>query len=149
MIQRKQTIYLFVAMLLLIVSMFMPIAIFVHTDMTPDAVWTNCVLKQGDIIGINVLPALLVSMATLVSIITIFMYKRRQTQMKLCLLGMLFGVAWEAVFATMTFTTYRHMGAIHVKSAPVLVLISILLFYLARRGVQTDEKLVRSMDRIR
>jgi len=80
------------------------------------------------------------------SLVTIFMYSRRKLQAQMCLLSILLLVLWYVVLAVLP---QRTGGIMHLEWPAVLPAISIILTFMARKGILADEKLVRSLDRIR
>jgi hypothetical protein len=119
MIQRKQTLYLLAAFVLTIVCMF----------------------TQSVIV---LLPCLLLS-ATL-TLACIFLYKRRKLQAFMCLIDIMLLLIWYVLLAALP-----QMGdyEIELDWSDALPAVSIILLFLARLGILADEKLVRSLDRIR
>lgn len=96
--------------------------------------------------GTATLPLMITTIAVgALAMITIFLYKNRGLQMKLCFLG----IVLEAVLIflyyreTQTFTsgTYSLTALLHS--------VIVLAFVLAARGISKDNKLVRGSDRLR
>lgn len=85
-------------------------------------------------------------LAAVLSLVTIFMYSRRKLQAQMCLLSILLLVLWYVVLAVLP---QRTGGIMHLEWPAVLPAISIILTFMARKGILADEKLVRSLDRIR
>lgn len=76
---------------------------------------------------------------------TIFLFKNRPLQLRLCDIGALASLAagiYAGVFIVKSESATIGLGI-------ALPLIASNLFYFARRGVKKDENLVKSMDRIR
>ena len=113
MIQRKQTVFLLLACILVLVCFF--VRFFTWIDL------------------------LLVASAVL-SAFTIFQYRRRIPQARLCLAGMFVLLAWYIGIAAL------EGEASIIESLPM---VSVILIFLARKGILNDEKLVRAADRIR
>lgn len=79
------------------------------------------------------------------ALLNIFLYKKRLLQLKLCVLGILL----EAV---LIFLYYREVktftdGTLSLTS--ILHSIIVLAFVLAARGINKDEKLIKTSDRLR
>jgi len=152
MIQRKQTLFLLIACILNAVCLCLPVAQFVPGGMGVSQSMTNLWVSLSD--GSRdfspwPLFALLI-VSTAVSLCTIFLYKNRMLQSRLCLLVILLLVAWVAVYGALTVMLAGDMSCQYRFSfAAVLPVVSLILVFMARRGVIADEKLVRSMDRIR
>ena len=85
-------------------------------------------------------------MASAVSLISIFLFKTRPVQARLCLAAVLVNLAWYIALAVQV-----QQGSLP-ESLPLtacLPLVAAILCFMARRAVIADEKLVRSADRIR
>lgn len=152
MIQRKQTVYLFLALVLNIVCLCLPVGRFVFQTMGADAVLTNLWIRMGDgtmqFSGWYLFAILL--LACPVTIWAIASYKKRRFQANLCLLCMVLMVLWYAGYAVVKFHVAPQMNAdLSMAWTYFLPFLSMICYVLARRGVLADEKLVRSMDRIR
>ena len=118
--QRKQTIYLaLVAMLMIAASIY--------------AVIVVLQVLGGIIAGLGAL--------------NIFQYKNRRKQMAFCTLGILMLLAWIGYFCYDHF--YLHGGATMYPLYAILPIVSIILFWMARKGIKHDDDLVRSADRLR
>lgn len=113
MIQRKQTLFLLLAAILAIVCFFLRLF---H--------WIDVLLV----------------LSTVLSAYTIFLYRRRIMQARLCLAGMFILLAWYVGVAAL------EGEASIVESLPM---VSVILIFMARKGILDDEKLVRAADRIR
>ncbi len=156
MIQRIQTLYLLLATALMSLTLFLPLA----------TIWQGneeLVIKAFGVSGAlgfeAALPlylGIVLAAATLLPLVTIFLFKKRLAQIRLCvseivlLLGSVAFVALycyrvcsllgEAIEGDLNFT---------LGFASLMPVVSIILVVLAMRGVAKDEALVRSLDRIR
>jgi hypothetical protein len=79
------------------------------------------------------------------ALITIFLFKNRTLQLRLCVLGILL----EAILIFLYYreTTTFTKGTFSLTA--VLQIIIVLAFVLAARGINKDEKLLRESDRLR
>lgn len=148
MIQRKQTLYLLVAIVLTLVCIWMPIATVEPEGMGISTLVYN-LFVSGNGIELCVWPLfalLLVSMP--IACVAIFMYKQRKRQAKLCSICMALDLLWVAYAAYILYTG-SSQGNIHVKFIACLPIVAAILFALARKGIMDDERLVRAADRIR
>ena len=154
MIQRIQTIYLFVA-LLLIVSMFFFCS--VHL-ITPDG--NIFMLKLSgyyiDIDGEKIIEqqqyglSFMGGVMSLLTAITIILYKKRVIQMRFCLYNIVFGIGLSGIMAMQIISNSNAMKAeIFMKLPIVFPLIFAILSWLAFRAIRQDHLLVTSMDRLR
>ena len=80
--------------------------------------------------------------AALATLAAIPLFKNRKRQAVLCLLPMALLMFWYILLATYAVSETMHWNY-------VLPLIALLLVFLARKGIVHDEKVVRSLDRIR
>ncbi len=149
MIQRKQTLYLLLAAVVLIVCLCMPIGAFEPSGMGVAQEWF-CLGQQTDEgLQVDVIPFATLAVTIILMLATIFMYKHRKRQAKLCTVAIVLCIVWYLYFggyiygAGMAGLRYQlHLGA-------CLPLIAIILIVMARKGIIADERLVRSIDRIR
>jgi len=157
MIQRIQSVYLFLAALLLGLTFIFPIAEFIgDKDSLLLYVYKVVSLVPGspnvyDIMFILPLLAI-VSLAILFSVGTIFMYKNRSGQMKIIrFLMLLIAVMIAVIFLYYYEILETASGAIpnFVQVGAFAPLLSFILLFLAYKGVMKDEKLIRSADRLR
>lgn len=156
MIQRKQSVFLLMAVIVCIVCLFLPIAGVRATGMEADAMVYNLGIVKGDV-GINFaavcLPLfLLLSISIVISLATIFLFKNRKLQMSLCAIASLFTGLWCIDWALLAFGVIAIPGAegeISVKFAACLPVVALILQLMARKGVSDDEKLIKAADRIR
>ena len=153
MIQRKQTLYLMAAIILTVMCLSMQIGSFEVAGIGVSKVYN---LWFTDPIGkhhFDTWPLMAVLLpTTVIACYTIFIYHNRKAQAIFCLLNALLCVGWYICFfvvgqvagdktlGTVTFTPEWPM---------VLPGISAILYIMSRRAILADEKLVRSMDRIR
>lgn len=112
MIQRKQTLFLLLAAILALVCLLVRLT------------WLDT----------------LQAVSAVLSCVTIFLYKNRVLQARLCLVGLLVIVAWYIGLAVLT---------PKISTIECLPMVNAILIFMARKGILDDEKLVRSMDRIR
>lgn len=135
MIQRPQSFYLLLASLCNLAVFWNPIY---SRAMADPATW----ISYGF--------AITVTLAILVAIISIFLFKNRPLQLRVVKLGTYFqiagfGFAISILFSMGGFGTYLWRESLGV----LFLVISLGLYWLAGRGIKSDEELVKSMDRIR
>ena len=120
MIQRKQTLFLILAFVAFAVTVFMPVGV--------PWVWIVALL------------------AALGSLGNIFLYMRRPLQAKLCIALIGLGLVYYMAVAV-----YQHSidGQLVFTWPLALPMVAMLCLFLAHKGILKDEKLVRSLDRIR
>jgi hypothetical protein len=81
----------------------------------------------------------------LAAVVGIFLFKNRKLQMQLCFLGLLLQIA--VVFFYINQTQEFVQGTFSLTSA--LTFLVPVFFLLAFLGIRKDEKLIKSMDRLR
>jgi hypothetical protein len=137
--QRIQTIFLLLAVGLLVALFFVPagqdgtascvVGIFMYTS-PPGVVPT--------------LASALLLLATALSLWALFSFRRRRRQLRLCRWNGVVVVGLQVVLACYTFSTGTHR--LIPAWFPVAVLV---LLWLAARYIRRDERLVRDADRLR
>ncbi|RLD34408.1 MAG: hypothetical protein DRJ15_02620 [Bacteroidetes bacterium] len=155
MIQRIQSLFLFLVFAISLANYFFPIASFwgdlyviklgvfgVQEQFQYDAIWPNTIL-------LTVFPGLIGFLA----FVTIFIYKRRLVQKRLIRFDLLLSIVYLALIffyyvpeletITETYADYINEPGIYLSIASVLFLI------LALRFIIKDEKLIRAADRLR
>lgn len=134
MIQRKQSIFLFLA------GIFSSISAFVGNLWKTAAGW----IQAEDII---ILLVLFLTSAFL-SLATIFLFKNRKLQMQLGLLNILLNILLVGYLA---YSLSNLPGGFDSEKGIGLLapFISIILLIIANRFIKKDEKLVKSVDRFR
>lgn len=152
MIQRKQTVYLLLALVITVVCLCLPVGTLVPQGMGVDMPVYNLWIVDGNgghdfsVWGTFVL--LLLTCPIILA--AILAYKNRRIQTRLCDVNFFLLLCWFAVYAYHYFTLGEpHHAAFQMEFAAGLPFFSLILHILARKGIRADEALVRSMDRIR
>ncbi len=164
MIQRLQTLYLAAASLLLLCWFFSPLATFLvgGQEFSFGIMGFSTQTAGAENIYLRTWPLLvLTAITSLISVVTIFLYKRRMIQIRLCIFNF---IALIGLVGLMAYYVYQVKWAFEaaapqgVEVMSVVVkytvvdafpLVAALLTYLALRRIASDEALVRSMDRLR
>lgn len=157
MIQRVQTLYLVVVTLLMVVTLLCPL-VYIGVD---GHQITLSAFSISDAEGVLShasawLGAMLV-VTTLLPFVTIFLYKNRPLQIRLCgvecvlLIGVLVVMgAFTYAICNNIFADFDITWSNIVFRFPILMpIVSVILTPLAMRAILRDELLVRSLDRIR
>ena len=158
MIQRKQSIFLFLAAIAMILDFVFPIARFIGTgdyqlefyiynivSLVPD------VKSPFDVMFVAPLTAL-TGLVILGSLITIFLYKRRMTQAKLVRGLVIFTLGDVALIFFYNIPALEELSGIRADycyAGIAMPLVAMVMLILAINGIIKDEKLVRSADRLR
>ena len=153
MIQRKQTLYLMAAIILTVMCLSMQIGSF---DIAGIGVAKVYNLWFTDPLGkhhFETWPLMVVLLpTTAIACYTIFAYHNRKAQALFCMLNALLCLGWYVCYFVVGHVAgEKSWGAVDFRPAwpAVLPAISLILYLMARHAVLKDEKLVRSMDRIR
>ena len=154
MIQRIQTVYLLLVVVLLVATLFMPLLTLQigQEFFSMDASGVSRLINQeatalGTTWGLFALTAII----ALVAMVTIFLYKNRILQIRLCVFNALLMIGFYAYVA---FLVWRWQGEVpemqwQLKLGLAFPVIALILDYLAIRNIGADEALVRSLDRLR
>lgn len=149
MIQRIQTIYLLLSALLTGSMFFLKLAELVSEETTYALLYRG-IESGNELVTPTLALAILVTAATLVSFITIFLFKKRMLQIRFCGLnmGLLIGTTGMIYFLG-TQTAKELSAEVFYKIPMAFPIVALILTFLAIRSIGKDEALIKSMDRIR
>ncbi len=156
MLQRIQSIYLFLVFVFAILFVMLPLAHFPAE--APDIPFRlskyNVFFDALGIVSIRWLALLLLglfALAVLLTVYTSFQYKNRLLQIRLGKYNMLVHAALilVAFFLTDNLRNQVHDAGFSYGSGVFFPVISLIFILLANRAIKKDEELVRSADRIR
>ena len=151
MIQRKQTVFLLLAAIANIICLCLPVAtIQTGKGLTVASEMYNLWIANGNgTLDFSAAPLFVILlMETVLAIATIFMYRKRKLQIKLCNWCNFLIIVWYAAYVAITMGVNAG-GGLHVAFAAVLPLVALILTFMARKGVMADEALIRAAERIR
>ena len=152
MIQRIQTIYLFLAAVACVACMSLGIGRFYTAEGEGIARMYNLWLSYADghwSLYPWALFGLMLVCAT-VLVFTIFLFRKRVRQIRLCTFSLVLQLGWYAAYAGLAWWRMNGMQAQFRPEWPAaLPAIALVLTWLAMRGITRDELLVRSLDRLR
>ncbi len=151
MIQRIQSVYIALAIVLPVVCCLMPLATFEPAGVGAYSVMYSMVLIDGSGAIKSYLPIvlfLLTILSELTLIAALFDYKHRRRQMSLCKVAIICELLWIAAYVVLC-VYLREDYILHVKAVAFIPVVAIVLTLLAHRRIKKDEELVRSADRIR
>ncbi len=150
MIQRIQTIFLFLVVVLLITFNFLPYWQSNTEDITLFSYGYQFTEGENTILefGLYTAVAVLSGIGALVALIEIFMYKNRMLQMMMSVIN---SFILMITIGLMAYFIYELQKSTPGKFEPGSFALAMAMFMniLARRFIQKDENLVRSVDRIR
>lgn len=157
MIQRIQTLYMFLAALLMSLLFVSPMVTVVSgTEELKLMAYGFVNAQEGDGIYITatVIMAIVIGMSALLPLVNIFLFKKRTTQFRFCVVELVFIVGALVLMIYNVFVANSSleggMDARLMVNAPMFFpLVAILLIFLAIRGILKDIALLKSLNRIR
>lgn len=153
MIQRIQTLYLLLATVCVGLMLVLPLA--QYTDVVNEYTMKAFMVSTGDSVYVRPMLYLgiLLSLATALPFVTIFLFKRRMLQVRLCVVEIVLLVGALIMTGAYCYLCYKtsgeYGGVAHLKPWCGLPLLSLIFMVLAARAIFRDEVLVRSLNRIR
>lgn len=151
MIQRIQSIYLFLVTALLATSIFLPLGTFLDAKGMVYSFSPSAVTIPGS--TVNFTPWAQLSMlilGALISLATIFLFKNRKLQIRMCVFNSLLMALYYAILCVFVMLTKGNAQLTFNPAYSVcLPLIALILNSLAVRAIRKDEAKVRATDRIR
>ena len=138
MLQRIQSIWLLFAAAFDAVTFRFP---FYIGDWSRDTIYQLVDLDARTTIWFTILTVL----SAMLAIVTIFLYRNRKLQLRLTYLGIFI----TAVLLTLYFIEITHFNTGAIALWAIFYFAILVCFILAARGILKDEKLIRSMDRLR
>lgn len=153
MIQRIQSLYLLVVAALMAVTLFVPLAWFFADSVDYRLYAFSLQTLDGVAMQSTVYMGLLLLASCLLPLVTIFLYRRRMLQIRLCVVEMVLllgSVIMEGIYYYLCSRAFADMECMKgFKPAIALPLVCLFFMYLAARAIFRDELLVRAADRIR
>ena len=156
MIQRIQTIYLLLATVLMSLTLFLPLATIWQADSELIVKAFSVDISTFEInVPLPIYMGIVLAVATLLPLVTIFLFKNRLTQIRLCvseivlLVGAIVFMALYDVHLCNILAEVMTELNFTLGFASLMPVVSIIFVVLAIRGIAKDEALVRSLDRIR
>lgn len=153
MLQRIQTVYLLIIVALTVALLFLPLAVLQSGDQlfTFDASGLSTMTEQPELIYPTWGLFALVVIVSLLAFVTIFLFKNRILQIRLCIFNaiLMFGIYGLFAFFAWIMKGQLETVSMSFKFALSFPLVSLILDYLAIRNIGADEALVRSLDRLR
>lgn len=156
MIQRIQSLLLLIVSLSSIALIFSPILAFEYNNsaylMTA---YESINISTTELMVNNMGIGVLAGLVAVLSLVIIFMYKRRHLQVKLCGLNILLialniaAMVFYSDAVRLAITDLPDKVEVALNFGAFIPLIQLILTYLAIRFIKKDEALVRAADRIR
>ena len=152
MIQRIQSVYLLVCVILLVVCMCSPVAAFVGADgsvspFTNLGVDVEGVGRETSCWGMFAI----LMLSAVVALGTIFLYKNRMLQIRMSIFNIILLIGYYATFVAFIIAYNGRLEdfSFQLRFASCLPFVAIVLSYLALRAIGKDEVMVRAADRLR
>ena len=152
--QRIQTLFLCVAIITNLVLHLVNFALVKSNQLTYEfSLWGLLNTETGEMIYSSY-PLLGLNMvSTLLSLVIIFMFQKRQLQIKLAKLNLSIQAAFVAAIFFLLDFALEDIGLqnaeVEYAIATLISVLPLLFIYLAIRNIKKDEALVRAADRIR
>ena len=140
MIQRIQSLWLFLAAAAAALSYKIPF--FESTNQSADGTSGLATYLNA---GSNFFTLITTGISLLLALVTLFYYKNRKLQLKLASAGIVISLLIIVLF----FSAMKKMGGSVPSITSVIVLVAPVFYILAARGIWKDEKLIKSLDRLR
>lgn len=138
MIQRQQSLWLLLAA---VASFFS----FQHPFYTGNKTENNSTLFAELEAGSTMPLLLLTGLSILLALITIFLYKNRKTQFRMAIGG----IFLSALLLVLYFLEMQKFVNGNFALSCIWVLLILIGYLMAARGIRKDEKLVKSLDKLR
>jgi len=158
MIQRIQTVYLFLAAACSVALFFFPVASFL-SDLTYQKLFITGLANMAPGSPAAMAPSLVLPLAAvgalmaIMALAGILSYKKRELQLRLVMFGILFTVIMIAgIFFLYVPLIEKKLSVVPDYSGGIGIyfpLIALVLFILANRAIRRDDMLVKSLDRLR
>jgi hypothetical protein len=155
MIQRIQSLYLVAVVALMATALLTPLAYFAAGSNIYELFAFELVNQaNGAASQSTIYMGVIVALATIIPLITIFLYKNRMLQIRLCAVELVLLLGAQIFMALYYYLGNRMFEQLEfhtqgIRIAIIFPLVAIILDYLALRAIFKDEMLVRSLDRIR
>lgn len=152
MIQRIQTVYLLVAVVLCVVCLCMEIGVFSVEGFELAHEYNLWLVNFTGTRNFATWPLFVVLLlSAAVDLYAIFKYSNRHLQARFCWFSIMLRVGWYAIYAA--YALMLMPGTADVKFSPswasVCPMAALVFTFLAQRAIKADERLVRAADRIR
>jgi len=152
MLQRIQSVYLLGAFVLSILMFTGPLAQFSTESGMVLVKHSGAFTEDGLRLDMATWPmTVMFILVSLLSFFTIFSYKNRVRQIRMSIFLMIVDAGMVGMIYYFTRFAFRYFGGINnlFQWRLVLPLIMLVLFYMAFKGIQKDELLVKSYERLR
>ena len=155
MIQRIQTIFLLAALALMVTMLLLPFAEIVGSDggiYNFNSSGVSLAGVEGGTQILNAIPlSILIVALGAILLVTIFLFRNRRLQMRFCTYAIILEFGLIGLGYYYFFLAFRDIKVSNYSfNLPLIIpVLSIILIYLAYRGIRKDDILIRSVDKIR
>ena len=147
-IQRIQSLYLLIAVILMVVFAFFPALTFELADKT--VLYGALETGRADNLHINPLLFTLIALISFLAIVDIFLYKNLQRQMTVCFVDIIIGLAMLIAIGVQAFVVGNREGwTVSWQLYVLLPVLSIIFLMMAHKAMSRDKKKLRDADRLR
>ena len=148
MIQRVQTLYLLSALALILICCLMPIAVLASSGPDLPVSLLELTFRKSTKI-LEFLTLFLLGYATFTNVLCIFLYKRRKTQMKQCMVNIFMLIVLNLLVLVQLLYLKNSGTTVTIHVILIFPLLAAVCTWLAYVRIKKDEELVRSNDRLR
>ena len=147
-IQRIQSVYLLIAVILMVVFAFFPALTFELGGR--QFVYGALEAGKVGVTHIDPLMLMLVVLISLLALIDIFLFKNLQRQMTVCFVDIIIGLAMLVAIGIQAFSVNGKDGVTLTWQWYLLLpILSIVFLMLAHKAMSRDKKMLRDSDRLR
>ena len=147
-IQRIQSLYLLIAVILMVVFAFFPALTFELADKT--VLYGALETGRAGNLHINPLLFTLITLISFLAIVDIFLYKNLQRQMTVCFVDIIIGLAMLIAIGIQAFVVGNREGwTVSWQLYVLLPVLSIIFLMMAHKAMSRDKKKLRDADRLR
>ena len=140
-IQRIQSLYLLIAVILMVVFAFFPALTFELADKTV----LYGALETGRAGNLH-----MIALISFLAIVDIFLYKNLQRQMTVCFVDIIIGLAMLIAIGVQAFVVGNREGwTVSWQLYVLLPVLSIIFLMMAHKAMSRDKKKLRDADRLR
>jgi hypothetical protein len=140
MIQRQQTIWLLLAAIFSFLTFQFPFYIGYSVEVANGAV-----LPPEIDAASNFFLLVITGISIVLALITIFLYKDRKNQLRLAIGGVILSLLLLFLY----YTAIKKTGSGHFALTSLFAFAIPITYFLAARGIWKDQKLVKSLDKLR
>jgi len=138
MIQRQQTLWLLLATIAALLTFMFPFV-------TGKGLDKGIEIDKSLTAGSDFLLLIATGASLIISSVTIFLYKDRKLQMKLCIVGLVISLAIIVLYIL----SMDELTKTTLALAAILPFLIPVGYFMAIKNIRKDEKLVKSLDKLR